>query len=206
MGRKAASSQRWRRRQDKDPYVERTRREGFRSRAAFKLEEIDRRERLLGRGAVVVDLGAAPGGWSQYAARAAGRGGRVVAVDVLEMDAVEGVEVVTGDFTDPAVVAGVRERLGAAPSLVMSDMAPNISGHKAIDQPRSIALAEEALWFAEEVLAPGGDFLVKLFQGEGFEEFVAAARRGFERHRLIKPKASRSESREIYLLARTRRL
>lgn len=206
MSRKAASSHRWRRRQDRDPYVERSQREGYRSRAAFKLEEIDRRERLLRRGRVVVDLGAAPGGWSQYARRAVGRGGRVLAVDVLEMAPIEGVEQILGDFTNPEIVAAARERLGGEASLVMSDMAPNISGQKVIDQPRSIGLAEEALWFAEEVLAPGGDFLVKLFQGEGFDAYVAQVRERFARHRLIKPKASRAESREIYLLARTRRL
>lgn len=203
MSRKAASSHRWRRRRDRDPYVERAQREGWRSRAVFKLEEIDRRERILTPGRVVVDLGAAPGGWTQYASRAVGRGGRVIATDLLSIDPVAGADVVTGDFTDPAVLAEIRERLGGAAGLVMSDMAPNISGQKAIDQPRAIALAEEALWFAEEALEPGGDFLVKLFQGEGFDEFVRRARASFRRHRLIKPKASRSESREIYLLART---
>jgi 23S rRNA (uridine2552-2'-O)-methyltransferase len=203
MSRKTASSHRWKRRRDKDPYAGRALREGCRSRAAFKLEEIDRHERLLERGAVVVDLGAAPGGWSQLASRAVGRRGRVLAVDVLPMEPIEGVELVLGDFTDPAVAADLRARLGGRADLVMSDMAPNISGQKAIDQPRSIALAEEALWFAREVLRPGGDFLVKLFQGEGCDAFVEQTRAHFRRHRLIKPKASRAESPEIYLLART---
>lgn len=202
MSRKAASSQRWRRRRDRDPYVERSQREGWRSRAVFKLEEIDGRERILTRGRVVVDLGASPGGWSQYARRAVGRSGRVLAADVLPMEPLEGVEFVVGDFTEPAVLADMRARLGGPAGLVMSDMAPNITGQKAIDQPRSIALAEEALWFAQEVLEPGGDFLVKLFQGEGFDAFVGQARAAFRRHRLIKPKASRAQSREIYLLAR----
>lgn len=203
MSRKAASSHRWKRRQDRDPYVERAQREGLRSRAAFKLEQIHRRERLLERGAVVVDLGAAPGGWSQVASRAVGRAGRVLAVDLLPIEPIDGVDVVQGDFTDPDVAARLRALLGGRARLVMSDMAPNISGQKAIDQPRSIALAEDALSFAEDVLEPGGDFLVKLFQGEGLDAFVAQVYTRFRRHRLIKPKASRAASPEIYLLART---
>lgn len=203
MSREAASSRRWRRRRDKDPYIERALREGYRSRAVYKLAEIDRRERVLPRGGVVVDLGAAPGGWSQYARRAVGPAGRVLAVDVLPIEPIDGVDLVAGDFTDPAVAAAVRARLGGPAHIVMSDMAPNISGHKAMDQPRSIALAEDALRFAEEVLEPDGDFLVKLFQGEGFDGFVAEVRSLFRRHRLIKPKASRAQSAEIYLLART---
>jgi 23S rRNA (uridine2552-2'-O)-methyltransferase len=160
MSRRTASSSRWRRRQEKDPYVERAVREGWRSRAVFKLDEINTRERLLRRGMVGVDLGSAPGAWSQYAARKI-TGGRLLALDLLPMDAIPGVEFIQGDFTAPAVLAGLREALGEQPiDLVMSDMAPNLSGYSAIDLPRHIGLAEEVLLFAEESLRPGGDLLV----------------------------------------------
>jgi 23S rRNA (uridine2552-2'-O)-methyltransferase len=205
MTRRSASSSRWRRRQEKDPYVKRAGRLGFRSRAVFKLEEIDRRERLFRRGMVCVDLGASPGGWSQYAARKVGATGLILAVDLLPMKPFPGVEVVTGDFTRPEVRAELKRRLADREQgfdLVMSDMAPNLTGSNAIDQPRHIALAEEAFSFAEESLVAGGDFLIKLFQGEGFEELVSKVRPRFGKTRLIKPKASRAESREIYLLAR----
>lgn len=203
MSRRTASSARWRERQDKDPFVERAAREGWRSRAVFKLEEIQRREKLLRPGAVVVDLGASPGGWSQFAAPIVGRRGRVIAQDLLPMDPIAHVQFVPGDFTAPETAARLRELVGGrGADLVMSDMAPNISGNRAVDQPRSLGLAEEALLLAGEVLAPGGDFLVKLFQGEGFEAFVADARARFAKVRLIKPRASRPESREIYLAAR----
>lgn len=203
MARARGSSRRWRQRQERDPYVERAAREGWRSRAVFKLEEIDKREKLIRRGAVCVDLGAAPGSFSEYASRQVGPSGRVVAIDVLPMDPIDGVEIVTADFTTPAAAGRLRGLVGArAVDLVMSDLAPNISGMSAIDQPRSMALAEEALGFALEVLKPKGDFLTKLFQGEGFPEYVAGVRRHFGKVRLIKPKASRAESREIYLLAR----
>jgi 23S rRNA (uridine2552-2'-O)-methyltransferase len=203
MSHRTASSSRWRRRQDKDPYVERAVREGWRSRAVFKLDEINLREKLLRRGMVSVDLGSAPGAWSQYAARKIGPGGRVLAVDLLPMDGIPGVEFFLGDFTSPALLAGVRNALGERPiDLVMSDMAPNLSGHSAIDLPRHIGLAEEVLLFAEESLRSGGDLLIKLFQGEGFDEFVRNVRPKFRKTRLIKPAASRPESREIYLLAR----
>jgi 23S rRNA (uridine2552-2'-O)-methyltransferase len=203
MSRRSGSSQRWKRRQQRDPYVDRAAREGWRSRAVFKLEQIQSREGVLRKGIVCVDLGASPGGWSQYAARIVRPGGRVIALDLLPMEPLPGVEFLTGDFTE----AQTRERLAASiggdgADLVMSDMAPNISGNRAIDQPRSMQLAEEALELAHDVLRPGGDFLVKLFQGEGFEPFVAAVRTEFRTVRLIKPKASRAASREIYLLAR----
>jgi 23S rRNA (uridine2552-2'-O)-methyltransferase len=203
MSRHTASSSRWRRRQDKDPYVERAVREGWRSRAVFKLDEINTREKLLKRGIVAVDLGSAPGAWSQYAARKIGPAGRLLAVDLLPMDAIPGVEFLLGDFTAPAVTAGLRAALGDRPvDLVMSDMAPNLSGYSAIDLPRHIGLADEVLLFADESLRRGGDLLVKLFQGEGFDEFVGNVRPKFQKTRLIKPAASRPESREIYLLAR----
>jgi 23S rRNA (uridine2552-2'-O)-methyltransferase len=203
MSRKGGSSARWRARQEADPYVERARREGWRGRAVFKLLEIDRRERLLRHGLTVVDLGASPGSWSQLAARRVGTSGRVLALDLLPMEPVTGVEFEQADFTDAATLARLEARCGArAVDLVLSDMAPNISGNRDIDQPRSIGLAEEALWFAEAVLRPGGDLLVKLFQGSGVDEYVAGARERFDRVRLVKPAASRSRSREIYLLAR----
>jgi 23S rRNA (uridine2552-2'-O)-methyltransferase len=203
MSRRTGSSARWRRRQDKDTYVERAAREGWRSRAVFKLQQIQAKEHLLKPGMRCVDLGASPGGWSQYAAQVAGPRGRVWAVDVLPMGSIPGVEFLQGDFTLPETVAALRAALGGEKAdLVMSDMAPNISGNRAIDQPRSIGLADEALTFAAEVLRPGGDFLIKLFQGEGFPEFVKRIRTQFRAVRLIKPKASRPESREIYLLAR----
>lgn len=203
MTRSAGSSRRWRQRQDKDPYVERAVREGWRSRAAFKLAEIDARERLFKSGLVCVDLGAAPGGFSQYAAGKVRPGGRVVAVDLLPMEPIAEVEFILGDFTDEALRAALESALdGRAADLVMSDMAPNISGNSAVDQPRSMRLVEEGLAFAVSVLRPGGSFLVKLFQGEGFQEYVSAVKSRFGRVKLIKPKASRPSSREIYLLAR----
>lgn len=198
-----SSSHRWRERQSRDPFVARAARDGWRSRAVYKLEEIDRRERLIRRGEICVDLGAAPGGFSQYAARRVGPTGRVIAIDLLEMDPIAGVDFILADFTTAAALDALRERLqGAAVGLVISDMAPNISGNRAIDQPRSMGLVETAFDFACEVLEPGGDFLAKMFQGEGFTEFVAAARHSFRTVKLVKPKASRAGSREIYLLAR----
>lgn len=203
MSRRTGSSTRWKQRQDRDPYVERAVREGWRSRAVYKLEQIDRRDRLLKAGMRVVDIGAAPGGWSQYAAKAVGPRGRVWAVDLLEMPAVPAVEFLQGDFTSAEIVAALRAALGdERADLVMSDMAPNISGTRAVDQPRSMGLAEEAYVFATDMLRPGGDFLVKLFQGEGFPEFLQRAREDFAAVKTVKPKASRPESREIYMLAR----
>jgi 23S rRNA (uridine2552-2'-O)-methyltransferase len=206
MTRRTASSSRWRQRQEKDPYVERAAREGWRSRAVFKLAEIDAREHVVRRGKSCVDLGAAPGAWSQYAAGKVGRTGKVWAVDLLAMDPIEGVEFFQGDFTRAEVRAELRARLPDGVDLVMSDMAPNLSGTRAIDLPRHMALAEEALAFAQEALKPGGDFLLKLFQGAGTDEFVARVRPRFAKVRLMKPKASRAESSEIYLLARQRRM
>ena len=202
MSRRSGSSSRWKQRQERDPYVERAVKEGWRSRAVFKLAQIHEKERLLRPGMRVVDLGATPGGWSQYAARIGGARGRVWAMDLLPMDPVPGVEFVLGDFTDAAVVDALEAAIGGQVDLVMSDMAPNISGNRAIDQPRSMGLAEDALWFAQHMLVPGGAFLIKLFQGEGFPEFVRGAREQFGAVRLVKPKASRPESREIYMLAR----
>jgi 23S rRNA (uridine2552-2'-O)-methyltransferase len=206
MKKRTKSSARWLAEHFSDEYVQRAQREGWRSRAAFKLEELDRRDRLLRSGMTVIDLGAAPGGWSQYAARRLGGQGRILALDVLPMDPVPGVEVLQGDFTEPDVLERLRHALGgAAADLVISDMAPNISGENDVDQPRAMYLAELALDLAADVLRPGGCLLVKAFQGEGFETYLKALRGRFESVAVRKPKASRARSREVYLLARNRR-
>ncbi len=207
MTKRSKSSARWLAEHESDEYVQRARSQGFRSRAVFKLQEIDARERLLRKGIRVVDLGAAPGGWSQYAARVVGGASRIVATDILPMDAIAGVEFVQGDFREEAVLQQVLERVGAEKvDLVMSDMAPNMSGIDAVDQPRSMHLAELAVEFAERVLAPGGDLLLKVFQGAGFEPMMRDLRGKFGRVAAKKPKASRSRSPELYLLARQFRL
>jgi len=201
---RSKSSSRWLQEHASDPYVKRAHREGWRSRAVFKLEQIQAKERLLQPGTVCADLGSAPGSWSQLAARLVQPGGRVIAVDLLSMEAIPGVDFLQGDFTMPATLDALRALVGTAPvDLVMSDMAPNISGNRAMDQPRSLALLEEALLFATEVLRPGGDFLVKAFQGEGIDAFTRDLRSHFKTVKTIKPKASRPESSEIYLLARS---
>jgi 23S rRNA (uridine2552-2'-O)-methyltransferase len=204
MRRRTGSSQRWRQRQERDVYVERAREHGWRSRAVFKLEEIQAKEQLLKPGMVCIDLGSAPGSFSQLAARLVAPGGRVIAVDLLPMAPIPGIEFLEGDFTTPETRATLRELVGPRPvDLVMSDMAPNISGTREMDQPRSLALLEEAVLFAKEVLRPGGDLLLKAFQGEGIDSFTRELRAQFKTVKTIKPKASRPESREIYLLARS---
>jgi 23S rRNA (uridine2552-2'-O)-methyltransferase len=204
MPRRTGSSQRWRQRQERDIYVEQANRAGWRSRAVFKLEQIQSKEHLLHRGTVCVDLGSAPGGWSQLAAKLVGPNGRVVAIDLLPMEPIPGVEFLQGDFTAPETLAALRNLLGPKPiDLVMSDMAPNISGNRTIDQAGSLALLDEALLFAREVLRPGGDLLLKGFQGEGIDAFTRELKRHFKIVKTLKPKASRPESREIYLLARS---
>ena len=186
-----------------DPYVRRAQAEGMRSRAAYKLQQLAERDHLLKPGMMVVDLGAAPGGWSQVAGRVAGAGGRVVAVDVLEMAPVAGVTFIHGDFGDNAVLAEVEKALGgSAVDLVLSDMAPNISGVASVDQARSVGLAELALDFAVNHLKPQGNFLVKLFQGSGFDELVGEIRRRFVQVMIRKPDASRSRSNEVYVVAK----
>ena len=197
----------WRDRQERDPYVQRARKQGWRSRAVFKLEQIDRKEHLLGPDMVIVDLGAAPGSWSQYASSKLRGRGRIVAVDLLPMDNLPDVEFIQGDFTDDAVLATLVATLGDdRADLVMSDMAPNISGVKAVDQPRSMYLVELALDLCKRLLKPGGDFVTKMFQGQGSDELIAEMRRRFGRVRVIKPDASRPGSREVYLVARNYRL
>jgi len=197
----------WRDRQERDPYVQQARREGWRSRAVFKLEQIDQKERLLRPDMVCVDLGSAPGSWSQYVSKRLKGRARIVAIDLLPMDPLPAVEFVQGDFEDDAIFRQLVEATGeAGADLVMSDMAPNISGSKAVDQPRSMSLAELALDMARRVLKPRGSFVCKVFQGEGFDAFVVDARRSFKRVRVMKPKASRAGSREVYLVARNYRL
>lgn len=200
----AKNSRRWLRRHVADEFVQRAQKEGYRSRAAYKLAEMDARDHLLRPGMTVVDLGAAPGGWSQYAARRLGGRGRILALDILPMEPIAGVDFVQGDFADPAVLDLLMERLeGARADLVMSDMAPNISGIEAADQARAMQLAELALEFAAKTLRPGGTFLLKAFQGEGFPELRRTMQAHFERVATRKPRASRAESREIYQLGLT---
>jgi len=203
MAKHTKSSSRWLQEHFDDPYVQRAKAEGWRSRAVFKLEQIDRRERLLASGQVVVDLGAAPGAWSQYARRRVGRSGRVIATDVLAMQALPGVEFVQGDFREEEVF---RNILTLAPErgvdMVLSDMAPNLSGMDVIDHPRAMYLAELALDLAGRVLKSEGAALIKVFQGSGFQELVADTRKKFAKTKLMKPEASRSRSPELYLLAK----
>lgn len=207
MARPRGSGRSWKERQERDPYVQQARRDGWRSRAVYKLLQIDEREKLLKKGMVVVDLGAAPGGWSQYVVEKLKHDVRVFAIDLLPMDSLPAVEFIQGDFTSGEALQALRDAVGNdAVRLVISDMAPNISGQRAVDQPRAMYLAELALDFCREVLEPGGDFVCKLFQGEGTDEFIASARGVFERVKVIKPKASRPGSREVYLVARNYRL
>jgi len=197
------SSARWLAEHVNDEYVKRAQRDGWRSRAVYKLEEIQQRDHLLRPGIRCVDLGAAPGSWSQYAARLLGGRGHLVATDILPMDAIPGVEFVQGDFREPSVLDEVLQKVGSEKvDLVLSDMAPNMAGIDAVDQPRSMYLAELALEFADRVLVPGGDLLVKLFQGEGFDQIIRDTRSRYARVSTRKPRASRTRSAEIYLLAR----
>lgn len=202
MSRKGKSSRRWLAEHEGDPYVRRAREGGWRSRAVFKLEELDRRARLIRPGMSIVDLGAAPGAWSQYAARRLAGNGTVVALDLLPMEPLDGVRFIQGDFHEQAVLDELLAVLGETRvDLVMSDMAPNISGMRAVDQPRAMALAELVADLAARVLAPGGAMVVKLFHGEGFDAYVREARERFARVAVRKPKASRPASRETYLVA-----
>jgi 23S rRNA (uridine2552-2'-O)-methyltransferase len=197
---KSKSSKQWLQRQHNDDYVKRAVREGYRSRSAFKLLEINKRDRIFRPGMTVVDLGAAPGGWSQVAVDLV-KPGRVIALDILPIDPVEGVDIIQGDFRETTVCAELLNLLnGVKVDLVISDMAPNFSGISGVDVPRAVYLAELALDFAQEVLQPGGCLLVKLFQGEGFTEYLQLFKQAFKTVVVRKPKASRAESREVYLL------
>jgi 23S rRNA (uridine2552-2'-O)-methyltransferase len=203
MTKRTKSSRRWLKEHESDVFVKKAREAGYRSRAIFKLEEIQRTDRLIRPGMTIVDLGAAPGGWSQFAARLLNGRGRVIALDVLPMDAIVGVEFIEGDFTQDAVLEALLERLGPdRPQLVMSDMAPNMSGIADVDHDRSMHLVELALDFTRRVLAPGGDFLVKVFQGRDFQPFMKQLRGLFATVKVRKPPASRQRSPELYLLGR----
>jgi len=197
----------WRDRQERDPYVQKARRDGWRSRAVYKLEQINEKERFLRPDMICIDLGAAPGSWSQFVTHKLKGRVRIIALDLLPMDALPSVEFIQGDIREEQVLDELDSLLGNDKAdLVMSDMAPNISGNKAVDQPRSMYLAELALDLATRVLKPRGNFVCKLFQGEGSEAFIVAARKHFERVRVMKPKASRDSSSEVYLVARNYRL
>ncbi len=203
MPKRTKSSAKWLQEHESDPYVKAARAAGYRSRAVYKLEEIQQADRLIKPGMTVVDLGAAPGGWSQYAARALQGKGRIVALDILPMDAIVGVEFIQGDFASDEVLAELEKQLaGERPHLVMSDIAPNTVGIADVDHLRGMHLVELTLDFAEKHLAPGGDYLVKVFQGSDFPAFVKRLRGMFETVKTRKPKASRSRSAELYLLAR----
>ena len=202
MAARSKSSARWLKEHFNDPYVKRAQAEGWRSRAVFKLEELIERDQLLRPGMVVVDLGAAPGGWSQVARERLGDRGRVIALDILPMQGIGGVDFIHGDFREEAVLSELEQRLAGAPvDLVLSDMAPNMSGVAAVDQPRSMHLVELAEEFAARHLRPGGAFLTKVFQCEGFDEFVRRLRGAYARVSIRKPKASRARSPEVYALA-----
>jgi len=207
MATRSKSSQRWLKEHFADPFVKKARADGLRSRAAYKLEELIARDRLLKPGMVIVDLGAAPGGWSQWVRQAldkldASRPGRVLALDILEMPPLAGVEFIHGDFRENTVLQALQAQLdGMGVDFVLSDMAPNKSGVVAVDQPRAMHLAELALDFADQHLKPGGGFLIKLFQGAGFDDYIRELRRRYRKVHIRKPAASRARSPEVYALA-----
>jgi 23S rRNA (uridine2552-2'-O)-methyltransferase len=199
---RSKSSKRWLNEHFDDEYVRRAQQEGYRSRAIYKLIEIQQKDHILKPGMTVIDLGAAPGGWSEYAVKKLGGKGRIIALDILPMEPVSGVEIILGDFREDEVLAQLLDVIGeTGADLVISDMAPNISGMEVVDIPRSYYLADLALDLARQVLKPGGGLLVKLFQGEGFDGYQKALKQSFKRVVMRKPKASRARSREIYALA-----
>jgi 23S rRNA (uridine2552-2'-O)-methyltransferase len=203
MTKKSRSSKRWLQEHFSDPYVKRAQQEGYRSRASYKLMEIQQQNRILKRGMTVIDLGAAPGGWSEVAIKFIGKEGKVIALDILEMKPINGVEFIHGDFT----VKEIQEKLAQSladqkADAVISDMAPNASGISVVDQARVMHLTELAVKFAQKNLKPHGVFLTKTFQGEGFDELLRNLRANFTAVKVLKPEASRSRSKELYLLAR----
>ncbi|MBS3829147.1 23S rRNA (uridine(2552)-2'-O)-methyltransferase RlmE [Proteus mirabilis] len=199
---RSASSSRWLQEHFSDKYVQQAKKKGFRSRAWFKLEEIQQSDNIFKPGMTVVDLGAAPGGWSQYVVQQLGNKGRIIACDLLPMDPIVGVDFLQGDFRDELVLKALLDRVGDNKvQVVMSDMAPNMSGTPAVDIPRSMYLVELALDMCRDVLAPGGSFIVKVFQGEGFDEYLGQIRSLFTKVKVRKPDASRSRSREVYIVA-----
>ena len=203
MTKKKSSSKGWLKEHRDDHYVQQALRDGYRSRACYKLLELQDKDRLFRPGMTVLDLGSAPGGWSQVAADLVGHKGRVIASDILPMDGLAGVEFIQGDFTEDEIFERIQAAIGDQPlDLVISDMAPNISGMSALDQPRSMYLVELAVHMAREVLAPGGSFVAKVFQGEGFEDLMRECKTSFATVLTRKPKASRARSREVYLVAK----
>ncbi|AMO78798.1 MULTISPECIES: 23S rRNA (uridine(2552)-2'-O)-methyltransferase RlmE [Pseudomonas] len=200
---RSKTSHRWLKEHFDDPYVKMAQRDGYRSRASYKLLEIQEKDRILRPGMTVVDLGAAPGGWSQVTSRVIGDKGTLIASDILPMDSIPDVTFIQGDFTEDEVFARLLEAIGENPvDLVISDMAPNMSGLPAVDMPRAMFLCELALDLCARVLRPGGDFLIKIFQGEGFDTYLKTVRENFEKVQMRKPLSSRDRSREQYLLAR----
>lgn len=199
---RSKSSGRWLKEHFDDHYVKQSQKDGWRSRASYKLLEIQEKDRIFRPGSKVVDLGAAPGGWSQVAVQLVGEQGRVVASDILPMDAIAGVDFVQGDFTEDAVLEQILATIGADKvDLVISDMAPNMSGALSVDQPNAMYLVELALDLARQVLRKGGIFLTKVFQGEGFDQYLRDMKSSFDKVQTRKPLASRARSREVYLLA-----
>jgi 23S rRNA (uridine2552-2'-O)-methyltransferase len=200
---RSKTSQNWLREHFNDPFVKMAQKDGYRSRASYKLLEIQEKDRILRPGNIVIDLGAAPGGWSQVTSRVLGDKGRLIASDILEMDSIEDVTFIQGDFTEESVLAQILAAVDNQPvDLVISDMAPNMSGVRMADQARAMYLCELALDLAGQVLRPGGDFLIKIFQGEGFDQYHKQVRQMFEKVQMRKPLSSRDRSREQYLLAR----
>ena len=207
MAKKSKSSRRWLMEHFDDQYVKMSQKQGFRSRAAFKLSELDEKYHLIRKGMRVVDLGSAPGSWTQVVQRVLGDTGQILALDILSMDPLENVTFIEGDFTEDEPLALLEEALdGHNVDLVLSDLAPNMSGMGAVDQPRAMYLAELALSFAEQWLEPGGSFVVKVFHGEGFDDYVKQCRSLFEKVQIRKPAASRPRSREVYILGHRRKL
>ncbi|TDF80462.1 23S rRNA (uridine(2552)-2'-O)-methyltransferase RlmE [Pseudomonas sp. H9] len=200
---RSKTSKKWLERHVSDPYVKQAQKDGYRSRASYKLLEVQEKYKLIRPGMSVVDLGAAPGGWSQVTSRLIGGQGRLIASDILEMDSIPDVTFIQGDFTQDEVLAQILEAVGNSHvDLVISDMAPNMSGTPAVDIPKAMFLCELALDLATRVLKPGGDFLIKIFQGEGFDVYLKDARQKFDKVQMFKPDSSRDSSREQYLLAR----
>ena len=205
---KSKSSNAWLQEHFDDEYVKKAQQEGYRSRAVYKLEEIQQKEKLIKPNMAIIDLGAAPGGWSQYAVKLVGKKGRVIASDILDIDPLPFVEFIQGDFTEQSVLDQILEVLAQSNSnshkldVVISDMAPNISGVESIDLPRSLYLCELALDMAKEVLKPGGSLVVKLFQGQGSDQYLRDVRSSFRQVKIRKPRASRPRSKEVYVVAR----
>ncbi|CAI9007596.1 23S rRNA (uridine2552-2'-O)-methyltransferase [Pseudomonas sp. JAI111] len=199
---RSKTSLKWLQRHVNDPYVKQAQKDGYRSRASYKLLEVQEKYKLIRPGMTVVDLGAAPGGWSQVTSRLIGGEGRLIASDILEMDSIPDVTFIQGDFTEDKVLAQILEAVGNSQvDLVISDMAPNMSGTPEVDMPKAMFLCELALDLAERILKPGGNFVIKIFQGEGFDVYLKDARRKFDKIQMIKPDSSRGSSREQYMLA-----